>query len=191
MDRSDAFNQHRPAPFVPVTKHRVGEPASPAAAKPMTRAQAQSQSEWRGSPSRADDALSPSAGPSSSALRPLSYENVPLSAVARTQTPPPKSPALSSGRGSGVDIAATSPAPRIRAKLTPAATPRRKAVDGIYPSRTRAEGAWPNRLTDLPDRIPASEASVFAPPSPARIPTTPSSSSFSSTSSESVVVCVR
>lgn len=180
------MNQHRPA-FVPVTKHRPNELASPAGSRTNPP-----NSPGLASPSSDRLATAESAVPQFSPLRPLAYENVPLQTA---RTLPPASPNLNYRNNASVkdSIVGSSPAPKIRAKLTPAATPRRKAVDGIYPVRA---AAWPNRLTDMPEKISAAESSVFTSPivaSPARFTPVADQSPFSESSAapESVVVCVR
>ncbi|GAA5863501.1 hypothetical protein JCM3774_006503 [Rhodotorula dairenensis] len=178
--------QHRTA-FTPVLKHKPGEPyaSSPPAGSPQTP-------RILGGPGTSRQPAGPDGNGArlASPLKALSLENFGYAGSPDREGHPTSkhyefSSSLAADEGPSAALA-----PRIRARLTPAATPRRKAADWHGSSRMHFEPASPTiRPTPSFSVAPAtpqpSHSAILArTSSPARTPQ-------SVTEAESVAVCVR
>ncbi|KAG0659583.1 Kinesin-like protein kip2 [Rhodotorula mucilaginosa] len=184
-----AVTQHRPA-FTPVLKHKPGEPAdSPGYSSPSW-----SQAGTEGSRARAGPSSSGSSAVMLQPASPLtarSLENVPYYDPKPRATPKTVLSELPRSTDEE-DRAAWSAAPRIRAKLTPAATPRRKAADVHGSHRAHVGAASPASATAhkpsfaVAPATPQAASLVLPPP-----PSSPSRRTQPTSDPESVAVCVR
>ncbi|GAA5957560.1 hypothetical protein JCM8115_001360 [Rhodotorula mucilaginosa] len=184
-----AVTQHRPA-FTPVLKHKPGEPVdSPGYSSPSW-----SQAGTEGSRARAGPSSSSSSAVMLQPASPLtarSLENVPYYDPKPRATPKTVLSELPRNTDEE-DRAAWSAAPRIRAKLTLAATPRRKAADVHGSHRAHVGAASPASATAhkpsfaVAPATPQAASLVLPPP-----PSSPSRRTQPTSDPESVAVCVR
>ena len=184
-----AVTQHRPA-FTPVLKHKPGEPAdSPGYSSPSrTQAGTESSRQRAGQSSSGSSAvmLQPA-----SPLTARSLENMPYYEPKTRATPKTVLSELQRNTDEE-DRAAWSAAPRIRAKLTPAATPRRKAADVHGSHRAHVGAASPASATAhkpsfaVAPATPQAASLVLPPP-----PSSPTRRTQPTSDPESVAVCVR
>lgn len=184
-----AVTQHRPA-FTPILKHKPGEPTDSPGYSSPSRSQA-------GAESSRQRAVQSSSSSSAVMLQPASpltarsLENVPYYEPKTRATPKTVLSELPRHTDEE-DRAAWSAAPRIRAKLTPAATPRRKAADVHGSHRAHVGAASPASATShklsfaVAPPTPQAASLVLPPP-----PSSPTRRTQPTSDPESVAVCVR
>ena len=186
-----AVTQHRPA-FTPILKHKPGEPADSPSYSSPSRSQVGSESSRQRAGQSSSGSGTVMLQPLASPLTARSLENLPYHDPKARATPKAVLSELPRNTDEE-DRTAWSAAPRIRAKLTPAATPRRKAADFHGSHRAHVGAASPASATThntsfvIAPATPQSAASLVLPPPPS----SPSRRTTPTSDPESVAVCVR